>query len=266
MKNHPQPRLSCSPTGLYGLLFLFDFPASTFVLSLESLTCIFQVSTEIISWLSWSSPVSALKPRNATEGIFTGPVSKQVVHSSATKYCNSTFKDFSWKYVIRALVGINADLRPRAWWLSVGSCGFSFGYYRAARELIILAIVILIISNWIVSYHCHHIRKRDTRSLVLVSINEKPKTFKSIHWSKHWPRRCPLFCNPNSHPVPMKVSFAMYLKSNFDLKYISLYCSSRKESGFNRPSSLLLSVVDERITTLPGKGDPRLGECTYIQI
>jgi hypothetical protein len=57
----------------------------------------FFVCTEMMSWLSASSPVSALNPRYETEGIFTSPSVKQLSHLVSSLYCKSRVRDLSWK-------------------------------------------------------------------------------------------------------------------------------------------------------------------------
>lgn len=56
---------------------------------------------EMISWLSLSSPVSAVMPRYATDGIamlVSGAVRlKQFVHVSSALYIRSSVNDLSWK-------------------------------------------------------------------------------------------------------------------------------------------------------------------------
>lgn len=119
MKTHPHPRLwSCPVFPEKGVDAVFLPPLlplpSVFARSEVSLMCMFHVSTAMMSWLSCNSPVSALKPRCNGGESFSVPVSKQSVHWSTTSYWSSTFRDSSWKYVRRILVGIVAVRRPRA--------------------------------------------------------------------------------------------------------------------------------------------------------
>lgn len=61
----------------------------------------FSALTEMISWLSLSSPVSAERPRYATEGMAKLESSaerlKHSVHESSVLYCSSRDRDLSWK-------------------------------------------------------------------------------------------------------------------------------------------------------------------------
>jgi hypothetical protein len=56
----------------------------------------FLVATEIMSWLSDSSPVSAEKPRYVTDGSLTDGTEKQGVHSSSFLNASSSVSDLSW--------------------------------------------------------------------------------------------------------------------------------------------------------------------------
>ncbi len=105
IENHLHPPGALSPPGLYG------FPSPTFPFSPLLLPagdffpsdrpscwiCRFQVFTATMSWLSVSSPVSALKPRKAGWGSLIGGVSKHSVHSSTASCWRSTRKEVSAK-------------------------------------------------------------------------------------------------------------------------------------------------------------------------
>src|SRR5690606_12394684 len=74
----------------------------------------FRARMEMMSWLSDSSPVSALKPRYEICGRAGGSfVSKHVVHPSFL-YCSASLRLLSAKYVSLSLVGCCEVRRPRA--------------------------------------------------------------------------------------------------------------------------------------------------------
>jgi hypothetical protein len=99
--NHPPPPRAGGNEEEEGFIELFRpfFPFSALAPVEPCPLCAYRffVDTEMMSWLSASSPVSALKPRYATEGILTSPRVKQFSHFSSDLYCRSRVRDLSWK-------------------------------------------------------------------------------------------------------------------------------------------------------------------------
>lgn len=110
-KNHVQlpPDLRLD---LLGPLYLDRLCSACAVLPL--LLYRFLVSTLMMSKLSVSSPVMAVKPRYVACGSLRSGTWKQCSHSSSDLYNMLTFSIFSARYVILILVGNCALRRPRA--------------------------------------------------------------------------------------------------------------------------------------------------------
>lgn len=110
-KNHPQPPLLLLLVLYLSLrFFLFFFlepdSESGFAGRVPSGLYKFRASTFMMSCESASSPVSALNPRYATEGILTSVSVKQCSYlSGSASDASWTFSDLSWIYVSLILVG-----------------------------------------------------------------------------------------------------------------------------------------------------------------
>lgn len=138
-RNQPQPPFCLGTfTWARSCLPLFAGPRPEPAAALPPMLYRFLALTEMMSWLSLSSPVSAEKPRYETAGmamLVSGAFRvKQLVQVSSDLYCKSRVRDLSWKYVKRALVGIEAPRRPRACHQFVSANTINLDNIRASSQ------------------------------------------------------------------------------------------------------------------------------------
>jgi hypothetical protein len=57
--------------------------------------------------------------------------------------------------------------------------------------------------------HGRNIRKYNTRTVILVSVDKNPKTLKQIGRSKYRPRGSPVLCHPHRHSVAIETAFSV---------------------------------------------------------
>lgn len=89
--------------------------------------------------------------------------------------------------------------------------------YRAARNLILLPIMIFVVFDGGVPHHGHDIRKHYPRSLVLVRIDKDSKAFEVVGRAKDSSGCCSLFGEPDGHPIAVEIPLAVDLELDFYL-------------------------------------------------
>lgn len=68
--------------------------------------------------------------------------------------------------------------------------------YRASIQLVGLSVMGLVITRLPITHHSHDKRKRSTRAVILVGIEEDTKSLEIICRAEHWALRCSLLGEP----------------------------------------------------------------------
>lgn len=91
--------------------------------------------------------------------------------------------------------------------------------YRAASQLIGLAVVLLVIDRVTIAEHGHDIGKHDTRPVVLVRVDEDAQAVKLVLEAKDLPALRALLGEPHGHAVAVQSSRASDLEFDLNLPY-----------------------------------------------
>lgn len=87
---------------------------------------------------------------------------------------------------------------------------------RAARELLLLAVRILIVGSLSVAHHGHHVGENRARAVVLVRIYENAKALKVVDAAKNWSRLRACLGDPHGEAVAEELVLAVNLEFDFD--------------------------------------------------
>jgi hypothetical protein len=106
------------------------------------------------------------------------------------------------------------------WYLLVwetGEEGVEEKTYRTASEFVGLAVVGLVIGSVSITLHSHDIGKHNTRSVVLVRVEEDTQTLEFILVAKHGTLLCSVGCHPHGEAITEEVALAIDVEFNLDL-------------------------------------------------
>lgn len=71
-----------------------------------------------------------------------------------------------------------------------------FFAYRASIQLVGLSVMGLVVTRLPITHHSHDKRKRSTRAVIFVGIEEDTKSLEVIFRTEHWALRCALLGEP----------------------------------------------------------------------
>ena len=89
--------------------------------------------------------------------------------------------------------------------------------YRAASNLVGLAISVLLVRCVPIAVHSHDIGKHSPRTVVLVRIEEDAQALKLVHRTEDWAGCCALLGEPHCEAIAVEIALAVYLEVNQDL-------------------------------------------------